>query len=119
MNLYCGKVGSAPPLGLGDRDKLVKLCGLLGSNHDGERAAAALKADAHIKGLGLTWCDVIIAPAATVDWPAMARAILRSCHATGWEARFCENLLDKWRDREISERQRAVLERVFARCCGG
>ena len=32
-------------------DRLRKLCGMLGSQHDGERAAAAAKADAFVRGL--------------------------------------------------------------------
>lgn len=35
-----------------------KVCGLLGSNHEGERAAAALKATAILKAAGKTWADV-------------------------------------------------------------
>lgn len=38
---------------------LVKICGLLGSKHAGERAAAAAKADGLVRRLGLTWPDVI------------------------------------------------------------
>ena len=33
----------------GDSQKLAKLCGMLGSNHDGERASAALKASEFLK----------------------------------------------------------------------
>lgn len=43
-----------------------KVLGLLGSTHDGERAAAALKATAMLKAAGKTWGEVGIgiAPAA-------------------------------------------------------
>lgn len=43
-------------------DRLRKLCGMLGSAHDGERAAAALKADQLLRDSGLTWRDVIRLP---------------------------------------------------------
>ena len=43
-------------------DRLVKLLGMLGSNHDGERAAAALKANALMREHGLVWSDVIPTP---------------------------------------------------------
>jgi hypothetical protein len=43
-------------------DRLAKLCGMFGSNHDGERAAAALKADQLVRQNGLTWHDVIVMP---------------------------------------------------------
>jgi hypothetical protein len=40
-------------------ERLVKLLGMLGSSHDGERAAAARKADALVREHGLVWSDVI------------------------------------------------------------
>jgi hypothetical protein len=43
-------------------DRLRKLCGMLGSDHDGERAAAARAADKLVRGLGLTWHQVIAPP---------------------------------------------------------
>jgi hypothetical protein len=70
-------------------DRLAKILGMLGSDHDGERAAAAAKADQLIRGLGLTWRDVIAPPiapniprirpgrAGESDWQRMARF----CHA--------------------------------------
>jgi hypothetical protein len=45
------------------RDRLQKLCGLFGSQHDGERAAAAALADKLVRAAGLTWGDVIRRPA--------------------------------------------------------
>jgi hypothetical protein len=54
-------------------DRLVKLLGMLGSHHDGERANAALMADALIRDRGLTWHDVIAIPASTtMSWQRMA-----------------------------------------------
>jgi hypothetical protein len=43
-------------------DKLAKLCGLFGSDHDGERSTAAKKADRLVKECGLTWSEVIAQP---------------------------------------------------------
>jgi hypothetical protein len=43
-----------------DRERLAKLLGLLGSEHDGEVVAAARRADALVRGTGLTWRDVLI-----------------------------------------------------------
>jgi hypothetical protein len=54
-------------------DHLTKLCGMFGSDHDGERAAAARLADQHIKRLGLSWHEVI-----RVD--AHYRSMARVCH---------------------------------------
>lgn len=42
-----------------DRDLLAKVLGMLGSEHAGERAAAAAKADAMVKEAGLTWAQVL------------------------------------------------------------
>jgi hypothetical protein len=52
-------------------DHLAKLCGMFGSDQDGERAAAASLADQHIKRLGLSWPEVIRVEA---HWRTMARA---------------------------------------------
>ncbi|APT48395.1 hypothetical protein BSA145_21245 (plasmid) [Bacillus safensis] len=45
------------------RAKLVKICGRLGSNHDGERAAAALLASRLLTEAGLDWEQVLSASA--------------------------------------------------------
>jgi hypothetical protein len=41
---------------------LAKLCGMVGSDHAGERAAAALKADQLARAPSPTWRDIIAAP---------------------------------------------------------
>ena len=41
-------------------DRLTKLLGMLGSDHAGERAAAAAKADALVRGAGMTWRDIVL-----------------------------------------------------------
>jgi hypothetical protein len=51
--------------------RLIKLAGLLGSAHDGERAAAALKCSEVLAVHGLTWVDVL-QPASPVPQPATA-----------------------------------------------
>lgn len=52
-----------------DRARLVKLLGLLGSDQDGERAAAAKAADELVKRHGMTWDGVVklCAPAPTIN----------------------------------------------------
>jgi hypothetical protein len=42
-----------------DRGRLAKLCGMLGSSHDGESLAAGRAADALIRHAGLTWPSVL------------------------------------------------------------
>jgi hypothetical protein len=51
-------------------DRLAKLCGMLGSAHAGERAAAAAKADDMVRSMGLRWADVISVPLVPVEAPA-------------------------------------------------
>lgn len=46
-----------------DRVKLVRMLGMLGSEFQGERAAAALKADKLVRSRGLTWEALLDAPA--------------------------------------------------------
>ena len=45
-----------------DLTRLIRILGMLGSDHDGERAAAALAADRLVRGSGWTWWD-LLAPA--------------------------------------------------------
>src|SRR3546814_17944079 len=47
------------PLAPAERQRLAKVCGLLGSDHDGERASAAVAATAIIRNAGLTWAQII------------------------------------------------------------
>jgi hypothetical protein len=61
-------------------DHLIKLLGMLGSAHDGERAAAGLKAHELVKRFGLQWGDLIAMPPPAVaepKWRAMAMACCR------------------------------------------
>src|SRR3546814_18882226 len=48
------------PLAPAERQRLAKVCGLLGSDHDGERASAAVAATAIIRNAGLTWEQIIL-----------------------------------------------------------
>lgn len=41
-----------------DVERFRKVLGMLGSNHDGERAAAALKASEMLKAAGKSWGEV-------------------------------------------------------------
>jgi hypothetical protein len=107
-------------------DRLRKLCGMLGSEHDGERAAAAAKADALVRAAGLTWAEIIAPPivpdysprirswrSGDTDWHRMAQF----CHARRWslsqrEREFVESVLT-WR--QLSERQKDWLTAIYAR----
>jgi hypothetical protein len=107
-------------------DKLTKILGLLGSNHAGEREAAAQAADRLVRGLGLTWSEVIAPPppvpdqwqplrywrAGNSDWCRMAQF----CHArrrslNQRQRDFVESALT-WR--ELSEKQKDWLTAIYA-----
>ncbi|MFH5923224.1 hypothetical protein [Roseomonas xinghualingensis] len=49
-----------------DAAKLERVLGLLGSEHDGERASAALAAHRLVQRLGVSWHDLLMAKPAPV-----------------------------------------------------
>lgn len=132
---------SVPMLQPDYRAKLVKLLGMLGSDHDGERAAAALLADQHRRKCGLTWGEILIpAPAPEAlkperprkarkprkakatkpappepSWRDMAAVVAESGLATQWERNFASGLLEKWNG-PLTEKQAKCLEKLFAKC---
>jgi hypothetical protein len=110
-------------------DRLSKILGLLGSDHAGERDAAARAAHKLVRGLGLTWADVIASPPVPDHAPR-----IRSWHADDWRdllafcashmgvlnSRECEFLRSIARRRsDLTERQRDWLECIAERLRGG
>jgi hypothetical protein len=92
--------------------KLVKICGLFGSNQLGERASAALRADELVKSNDLTWCDVIGS-----EPDLEPHTLVRFCldHAellTAWEASFVSSCSSF---RVLSAKQLGVLARISAK----
>jgi hypothetical protein len=55
-------------------DRLAKVCGLLGSDHDGERASAAFQATKLLRSAGITWREFVEAAA----WKAMSQEQVRA-----------------------------------------
>jgi hypothetical protein len=103
-------------------DRLAKICGLFSSTHDGERASAALKADAMVRAAGLTWADVInVPPYASVRpriraWAKMAAFCHERRHQLSqWERNFVSAMLH-WAG-EPSEKQQDRLVTIYARLC--
>ena len=45
-----------------ERERLARILGMLGSEHAGERASAALQAEAFRKKHGLTWAELLALP---------------------------------------------------------
>lgn len=99
--------------------KLSKVCGMLGSEHDGERAAAAAKASMLLRAHGLTWADVFASAAAPIlvepappAHAALARAALE--HAAlldEWQRNFLGSISRQ--RRPLSVKQRATLDGIL------
>lgn len=114
-----------------DTDRLARLCGMLGSDHAGERSNAASLATRELQRAGLTWDTLVrracaLAPAAPASTRAprpaedvaMLSAVRRHLsRLTPWEATFAENLL-AWRGR-FTPKQRATLRQVYERVVAG
>lgn len=106
-------------------DKLAKVAGLLGSDHDGERSAAAFRATALIRDSGLNWSDVIRAagprhgqpdpePDSAAGWRHKLQVIIDNPqHLTPWESEFVLSVLGNGRKWKPSEKQAAVLDRIY------
>jgi hypothetical protein len=111
-----------------DRDRLAKLLGLLGSDFDGEVAAAGRLADKLVRNAGLAWSDVL-APALPPpehdhrgdpdadplrgNWRAMAVACTHYPHLLDkWEWQFLSGLQ---RFPRLSSKQHAILVRIVVR----
>jgi hypothetical protein len=105
--------------------RLIKLLGMLGSVHAGERSAAALKASEFVRGRGLTWHEVVTthnaAPAHAArhnndhdDWRAMRDYCAR--HSNRLRSRELEFIvsLDDWRG-NLTEKQSKWLDAIVAR----
>jgi hypothetical protein len=112
-------------------ERLIKLLGMLGSNHDGERAAAATKANELVRAHGLTWFDVIpTAPAFyqhehtkrwnddrqddQKDWRTMRDfCVQRPSLMRSREQEFIDDI-DSWRG-ALTEKQSAWLVSIYTR----
>lgn len=81
-----------------DADKFGKLVGLLGSNHDGERAAAALKATEFLRARQMGWTDI----AETLKTPPVVyrpEPVRESCSHVQ-DALRCLQSVIAWKDHE-------------------
>jgi hypothetical protein len=98
--------------------RLIKILGLLGSTHAGERAAASLKATELLRSINLTWADVINPkphkPPLPYTAPSGLRTDLDFLHAnldllTDSERKFVFSL---GRFRRLSPKQGAVVDQI-------
>ena len=101
-------------------DKLRKLCGMLGSAYDGERAAAGALADKLLREHGLRWEDVLAATPSAPLAPVTDKTKLAAClnqrqRLNAWELKFCLSLRD-WNG-PFTDTQQTKLNEIHARVC--
>ena len=96
-------------------DKLAKLCGKFGSDHDGERATAAAKADQLIRSHGLRWSDVIALPPSG-NSNKIRFALGHIDLLSRWEHGFLLGIRGK---QTLSEKQSTVLDQIIVKIGGG
>jgi hypothetical protein len=92
---------------------------MLGSAHAGERDAAALAANNLVRERGLTWPIILgVESSATsdlTDAERIAACMGRVDLMTPWESKFLNGIARQVaRGRQLSPRQEAVLERLYA-----
>lgn len=71
-------------------DKLAKICGMLGSAHDGERASAALLASQIIDDLDMSWREIILSAFSSKEEP---KNIDFDDRPVGWHVGYCKWLI--------------------------
>ena len=82
-----------------DLQRLARVCGLLGSDHDGEALAAARQAEKIRKKVGLTWDELLVPsirqrsadppPEELTDWRWACHFCLERYRSlTSWELNF-------------------------------
>lgn len=102
--------------------RLAKLLGKLGSDFDGKVVAAGRQANKLVRSSGLTWPQVVQAPLSIEDQrddsEALAACLRHPEYLTEWEAGFIETLSRRGVTR-LSDKQRAVLQRLGRKCAGG
>lgn len=100
-----------------DRIRLAKVCGLLGSDHDGERASAARAATAILLAAGLTWEQLILAELER-DPTGEALAFLQDATiADEWSRHFVASIRRLCAaGRELTDKQRAKLYEIAVDC---
>jgi hypothetical protein len=101
--------------------RLAKLCGMLGSAHAGERAAAALKADQFVRSCGETWESVIVGRRqlppphqSALDWRAMVDVCIANADALAPKEKLFVQSMARWSG-EPSPKQMTWLEGIFSR----
>lgn len=102
--------------------KLIKICGMFGSDGIGERGNAALHADKIIRSLGFTWASLLASVGTTtptVDKQVLpkhiklyqiADTLLNDRAINTWQYDFLTNLL---KFKTLSTRQQAKVDEIW------
>jgi len=110
-----------------ERTRLIKILGLLSSEHPGEVANAGKLADNLLREHNLRWNDVIAPKPPTenpfrearrtreAEWRSKAERVAQSYRVTEWERNFAKDLLN-WPADDLTERQQAYLDKAYAKC---
>jgi hypothetical protein len=92
-------------------NKLARICGMFGSEHDGERASAALKADQLVRGAGLRWNDIIPSLPSPESLPELCGWLLAHREALNdWEFAFVSTIRAP-----LSVKQKNKLDQIAAK----
>jgi hypothetical protein len=108
-----------------DLRRLARVCGLFGSDHDGEALAAARQAEKIRKKLGLTWDELLVPPTRQrakdpspedlTDWRSACHFCLeRYWSLTRWELEFVATVARY--KKAPSVKQLIILHRLVVRC---
>jgi hypothetical protein len=104
------------PMKLNERDtaRPAKLCGMFGSDHDSERAAAAAVADKLVRGLGFTWPEIISSGTGSIATVPgkIAFALANIVALSMWERGFLYSINGKTK---LSDKQLHVLDQIIAK----
>lgn len=109
------------PLSRAERDRLIRILGLLGSDHGGERDAAGLAASRMLRARGITWSDVIAEPAGTPRQAVTpcrqreAELLLVRAHwrlLTAWERTFIDSVEARW---QWTPRQKITFAEILSK----
>ena len=79
-----------------ERERLAKLLGMLGSDHQGERDAAGLAADRLVRAAGLTWSHVVCIPQDEPVHDHHADPLGRDWRWTAQRCRQFSHLVNAW-----------------------
>jgi hypothetical protein len=95
-------------------ERLIKLLGMLGSVHAGERAAAGLKAHELIRRHGLQWSDIIVGKPgpAKIGWREKTNACGARLHLLNATERAFVRTMSAWRGTP-SDKQLSWLNRIY------